>query len=106
MTKMAKSTNKKLHTKVGDRVIVVSGRDKGKQGNVKEAISLYEKAARMEDNYVTTPFALFKAGFAYQTEGNYAKAAELYREIKQNYPQSTEYRNIDKYISFAEQSAK
>ena len=33
---MAKSTNKKLHTKVGDRVIVVSGKDKGKQGNVKD----------------------------------------------------------------------
>jgi len=33
---MAKSTNKKLHTKVGDRVIVVSGKDKGKEGNVKE----------------------------------------------------------------------
>lgn len=33
---MKKSTNKKLHTKVGDRVIVVSGRDKGKQGNVKK----------------------------------------------------------------------
>ena len=34
---MAKSTtNKKLHTKVGDRVIVVSGKDKGKQGNVKK----------------------------------------------------------------------
>lgn len=32
---MAKSTNKKLHTKVGDRVVVVSGKDKGKQGNVK-----------------------------------------------------------------------
>ena len=32
---MAKSTNKKLYTKVGDRVIVVSGKDKGKQGNVK-----------------------------------------------------------------------
>ena len=33
---MAKNTNKKLHTKVGDRVIVVSGKDKGKEGNVKE----------------------------------------------------------------------
>jgi len=37
MTKSSKaSENKKLHTKVGDRVIVVSGKDKGKQGNVKE----------------------------------------------------------------------
>ena len=36
MTKNNKSVaNKKLHTKVGDRVIVVSGKDKGKQGNVK-----------------------------------------------------------------------
>ena len=34
--KMAKSEEKKLHTKVGDRVIVTSGRDKGKMGNVKE----------------------------------------------------------------------
>ena len=29
------SAKKKLHTKTGDRVIVVSGKDKGKQGNVK-----------------------------------------------------------------------
>ena len=36
---MAKSTNKKLHTKVGDRVIVVSGKDKGKQGNVKKVFT-------------------------------------------------------------------
>ena len=34
---MAKSSNnKKLHTKVGDRVIVTSGKDKGKEGNVKK----------------------------------------------------------------------
>ena len=33
--KMAKSSNKKLHVKRGDRVVVVSGRGKGKQGNVK-----------------------------------------------------------------------
>ena len=36
MAKNNKScSKKKLHTKVGDRVIVVSGKDKGKQGNVK-----------------------------------------------------------------------
>ena len=29
---MSKSEEKKLHTKVGDRVIVTSGRDKGKSG--------------------------------------------------------------------------
>jgi large subunit ribosomal protein L24 len=37
MTKNSKPTeNKKIHVKRGDRVIVVSGKDKGKQGNVKE----------------------------------------------------------------------
>lgn len=86
--------------------VVATGDAEYELGNIKEAIALYEKAAGMEDNYVTAPYALFKAGFAYQTEGNFEKAAELYKKIKQNYPQSTEYRNIDKYISFAEQSAK
>ena len=33
---MSKSNEKKLHTKVGDRVMVTSGRDKGKIGNVKK----------------------------------------------------------------------
>ena len=33
---MANSEEKKLHKKVVDRVIVTSGRDKGKTGNVKE----------------------------------------------------------------------
>ena len=86
--------------------VVATGDAEFELGNVKEAISLYEKAARMEDNYVTTPYALFKAGFACQTEGNYEKAAELYKEIKQNYPQSTEYRNIDKFIAFVEEASK
>lgn len=35
MNNTTKNSNKKLHTKVGDRVIVVSGKDKGKTGNVK-----------------------------------------------------------------------
>ena len=30
-------TKTKLHVKIGDTVIVVSGKDKGKVGNVKEA---------------------------------------------------------------------
>lgn len=33
---MSQQDEKKIHTKVGDRVIVTSGKDKGKVGNVKE----------------------------------------------------------------------
>lgn len=39
---MSKSNSDKktqIHTKVGDRVIVTSGKDKGKTGNVKEVIT-------------------------------------------------------------------
>ena len=39
-------------------------------------------------------------------EGNNEAAAKLYKEIKKNYPQSTEYRTIDKYIAYAEESTK
>ena len=36
----------------------------------------------------------------------YEAATKLYKEIKTNYPQSTEYRTIDKYIAYAEESTK
>ena len=61
------STNKKLHTKVGDRVIVVSGRDKGKQGNVKK-VNLQEGTVLVDGiNLVTkaqkaNPMAGIQAG--------------------------------------------
>ena len=33
---MAKETKKSLHVKTGDRVVVTSGKDKGKTGNIKK----------------------------------------------------------------------
>lgn len=86
--------------------VIATGDAEMELGNTHKAISLYEKAAKMEDNIVTTPYALFKAAFAYQMEGNNEAAAKLYKEIKKNYPQSTEYRTIDKYIAYAEESTK
>ena len=35
---MKEDTKKSLHVKTGDRVDILSGKDKGKQGNVKKAI--------------------------------------------------------------------
>ena len=44
---MSKTEEKKLHTKVGDRVIVTSGRDKGKKGEVLvEGVSIVTKAQK------------------------------------------------------------
>lgn len=70
--------------------------------NVKEAISYYEKAAKMDDNEITAPYALFKAGLGYMNLGDNAKANEVFTQIKEKYPVSTEARQIDKYIAMTE----
>lgn len=70
--------------------------------NVKEAISCYEKAAKMDDNEITAPYALFKAGLGYMQLGDNAKANEVFTQIKEKYPFSTEARQIDKYIAMTE----
>lgn len=74
--------------------------------NVKEAVNCYEKAAKMDDNEITAPYALFKAGLAYMKLGDNAKANESFTQIKEKYPFSTEARQIDKYIGAAEQLAE
>ena len=42
---MKKETNTQLHVKAGDRVIVLSGKDKGKIGNIKK---VYAKEGKVE----------------------------------------------------------
>ena len=74
--------------------------------NVKEAVNYYEKAAKMDDNEITAPYALFKAGLGYMKLGDNAKANEVFTQIKEKYPFSTEARQIDKYIGAAEQMAE
>ena len=72
------------------------------QGNAKEAASRYISAAGMSDNFITAPTALFKAGMAYLMLEDNAKALECFQKVKNNYPESTEWTEIDKYIAIAE----
>lgn len=72
------------------------------QGNAKEAASCYTSAASMSDNFITAPTALFKAGMAYLMVEDNAKALESFQKVKSNYPESTEWSEIDKYIALAE----
>ncbi len=74
-------------------------------GNTKQAVDNYMKAANMEQNFVTAPTALFKAGMGYMILGDNTKALDCFKQVKQNYPESTEWSDIDKYIALAE-SAK
>ena len=66
------------------------------------AISYYEKAATNNENNLTTPVYLFKAGIAYEDAGDYENAHEKYTLIKSDYPSSDEARTIEKYIARAE----
>ncbi|MBQ9474190.1 MAG: tetratricopeptide repeat protein [Bacteroidales bacterium] len=75
------------------------------QGKNADALKYYMKAAKMDDNSITTPMALMKAGRVQLMNGNYSEAVKLFKKIK-DYPESTEYREADKYIALAEESAK
>ena len=72
------------------------------KGETATAAKLYVSAAAMSDNEVTTPTALYKAGMAYLQLGDNAKATDCFNKVKEQYPGSTEYQEIDKYIAIAE----
>lgn len=70
--------------------------------NIDEAIDYYSKAANINTNDLSSPYYLFKAGLAQEQKGDYAGAFENYTTIKKEFSESTEGRNIDKYIARAE----
>lgn len=65
--KTNKQKGNKLHIKTGDRVVVISGKDKGKVANVKKAMPQENKVVVEEVNVVTkamkaNPMAGFQGG--------------------------------------------
>ena len=72
------------------------------QGNTDAAIKHYEKAAKMDNNPITAPFALFKAGVAYIKLENNAKAVDCFKSIKTDYPESAFFADMDAFIAYAE----
>lgn len=74
------------------------------QGNNDAALSHYNKAAKMDDNPITAPFALFKAGIVYLIKNDNAKAVECFKSIKENYPESSFFQEMDGFIAYAEQN--
>jgi predicted negative regulator of RcsB-dependent stress response len=70
------------------------------QGKKEEAVEHYKKAGRMieKDNF-NSPEYLFRAGYLYETMNKNNEAIELYKEIKQKYPNSQRAFEIDKYLA-------
>ena len=70
-------------------------------GKTEKAISLYTEAYKMNDNELTTPIYMLKAGELLESSNKQAEALKLYETIKQKFPDSNEGRSIDKYIARA-----
>jgi len=66
---------------------------------VDEAVKFYLKAAEQSTNSFTTPIYLKKAAFAYEQKANYTEALATYDRLKNEYPKSSEARDVDKYIA-------
>ena len=63
-----------------------------------KAIGYFEKAAGVK-NQVTSPIYLKKAGIAYESLNKLDKALNCYLKVKEEYAQTSEAADIDKYIA-------
>jgi tetratricopeptide (TPR) repeat protein len=68
-------------------------------GKADKALELYTEAYKMNDNGLTTPIYMLKAGELLENMSKQAEALKIYELIKQKFPESTEGASIDKYIA-------
>ena len=71
------------------------------KGDLSKGAAYYLEAANQDDNDMTSPLFLFKAGQTYELLQNYSEAIRAYERIKEDFPKSAEARNVDKYIGRA-----
>jgi tetratricopeptide (TPR) repeat protein len=57
-----------------------------RQKDLKNALEVYQKATRKYPGYQETPWGLFQTGNIYKNMRNYRKAAEVYKELLQRFP--------------------
>lgn len=63
------------------------------------ALSYYKQAANATDNEVLSPYYLMKLGLLQENQGKNEEALKTYEQIKSKYPNSTEGKEIDKFIT-------
>jgi len=67
-------------------------------GQMEKGLRYYRKAYSHKPNELTTPLFLFKAGLTKEVMGRPAEALKLYERIREEFPNSAEGRNIERYI--------
>ena len=71
-------------------------------GQTEDALSYYVKAFSQDENELTTPRYLYKAGLAALELGTKEKALGYFQRIKDEFPNSEEARTIDVFIGMAQ----
>lgn len=65
------------------------------------AADYYLQAANTKVNEFTSPIYLMKAGMVLEETGKYQKALDTYKKVKNEYPDSDQASNIEKYMARA-----
>ncbi|MCP3930825.1 MAG: tetratricopeptide repeat protein [Bacteroidetes bacterium] len=63
------------------------------------AMKFYKKAINEGENETITAYYLKKVGMLHEKQGNFADAKDAYEKIKNEYPESPDGRDIDKFIT-------
>jgi tetratricopeptide (TPR) repeat protein len=71
-------------------------------GQTEDALRYYEKALAEDNNSLTTPYFLFKAGAAALELDEKQKALTYFQRIKDEYPDSEEAKTIEVFIGMAQ----
>jgi tetratricopeptide (TPR) repeat protein len=75
-------------------------------GKNEDAVGHYLKAAKKANNKFITPVYLMKAGMAYEELGNHKNAVKVYEQIRSDYYDSPEGRDVERYLARAKALAE
>lgn len=67
-------------------------------GDTNSALASYKKSTSITKNKTIAPILLYKAALAHEKNGKNQEAYNLFKEIKDNYPNSDQARDIEKYL--------
>lgn len=87
----------------GAEALMLTGDAYAELAKPADAAAYYEKAAKQaKDNFIIAPIALWKAGMMQLQLDKKDAAIKLFQQIKDNYPDSPEWSEVDKYMAYAE----
>jgi len=87
---------------IGPLASVLLGDCYSQNGDYENAYDYYIDGADDADNELVTPYALKKAAIVKEELGDHSTSLELYKRIKNEYPNSQEARGVDKNINYCE----